>query len=87
VDNLTFWDDDAHLGVLRYSWLRGTDTPPDARLLTALERALPQGSRFVEVESEVAKEFAQTHQKYPDALIYDKHLPSSLQDLIVGGLR
>jgi hypothetical protein len=87
LESLTFWEDDAHLGVLRYAWLRGADTPSDARLLTALERALPQGSRFVEVESEVAKEFAQAHQKYPDALLYDKHLPSSLRNLIVGSVR
>jgi WD40 repeat protein len=71
-------------GLLRYSWLKGLQAPPDAQLLTAVGDALDEASRLADVEKRVSAHFKETDQKYPRSLSYEGRLPHGLEELVIG---
>jgi hypothetical protein len=79
-----FKEAQAHVVVLRYSWLGAPAVPKDARLIAALQESMPHASRLVQV-LESAGQFADNLKKdYPNLLLYDKHPSPDLNELLVG---
>ena len=81
-------DEAGTAGLLRFSWLQnagspGVDPPDDARLLSALEEAIPKASTVGDLERAVSKKYLQLEKAYPN-LTYDRFLPEQLIGLIVG---
>lgn len=87
-DKITRWKDDYpqaqdHMGVLRCIWMGKVKPPPEARLLTAMGKALPQKARLSEVLSFMNELFAPLRKAQLLSYTYD--VPKDLQGLLVGG--
>jgi hypothetical protein len=75
-------------GLLRFSWVRptdvpATDPPSNARLLTAMDEAMPGAPTVKDLVTEVSKKHAQLEKIYPN-LNFDRYLPDILADLVIG---
>src|SRR6185437_10658104 len=69
--------DDPTAGLLRFSWLQPSgapagDSPDDARLLTALEEAIPRSSTMGDLVTELSKIHNRREKTYPN-LTYDRY--------------
>src|SRR5262249_41544243 len=82
-DRIQRWPEDCHVSVLRYAWLGGSETPPEARLLNALVDAMPRSVRLKEVADGIRATYQQVAKKYPK-IIYDWRLALDTEDLVIG---
>jgi WD40 repeat protein len=91
-DRLSRWLYNPHLGVLRYAWRDLSARPSDAWLITDLQNALRgKPSTLGQMALRVADRFIQgpdkrgySSRKYPDKLLYNPVLPTSLADFGIG---
>jgi hypothetical protein len=70
-----------HVGVLRYAWVGKGAEPGNARLVVALEKALPQAVRLGELVALMGR-MVESFQKSPGLLIAE-YIPNDLKDLLV----
>jgi WD40 repeat protein len=89
-DKVARWEDSYgdvkfNISVLRYAWLGRTDNP-QARLLKALDEAMPRSSRLVEVTEQVRK-FAAASPDYLKSLAYDQWVPEQMKEILFGQRR
>jgi hypothetical protein len=60
--------------------------PENTRLIYAWEQASPKVSRLRDLNTQVDDEFKQVAKQLSQKqFVYDKHIPTSLRDLVVGG--
>ena len=88
-DKIVRWQDDyphaqAHIGVVRHAWLGKTDPPIEARLITAMGKAIPRAARLSQLVTLMGDAFAT--RKNSNLLIY-AYVPNDLQNLLVGADR
>jgi hypothetical protein len=76
------WSERSRIGLFRYAWLDPYAARNDS-LITALGEALDKSSRLKQVAEDLEANIAQVA-KDPKMLKYDRHLPSSLEDLVIG---
>jgi WD40 repeat protein len=76
-----FADIELHSAVMRYAWFGVSDVPGDARLIKALEEAMPKANKLVEV-SRLLGDYPALRQM--QALRYTPHIHSELGDMVFG---
>jgi len=80
---------DSSIAVLRLAKLSGVPLVPDPSLMMAWNAAVSppaQASRLSEVEMRINNWFQQLMKKTQGALLYDRNIPPSLADLVIGRL-
>ncbi|HMB04624.1 MAG TPA: hypothetical protein VKP69_12900, partial [Isosphaeraceae bacterium] len=81
-------DDDVPIGLLQFAWLNPADaapgeSPQDARLITALQEAMPKAATVREVTAKVRQRAERLGKRYPN-LYYDQLLTPPIAELIIG---
>jgi hypothetical protein len=74
-----------HVVALRYAWLGQPDVPKDARLISALEKAMPQ-TRLADVMERTRLYADNFRLTYPN-LVENEFAPEDLKQLVVGRTR
>jgi len=70
------------IGMLHYAWLGPHDAPKDPGLIRALQQAMAQSTRLVEVTTGVGK-IASASPDFKKFLVYETYLPQDLEGLPV----
>jgi len=77
------WPTDRQMAALRYAWLSSEAAPADARLLVAVDNAVPRASRLGEIADEVARDSERVTQKYGATFQYEPRVPDALRYLML----
>jgi len=77
------WPTEPQMAALRYAWLGSDDAPADARLLVALDNAVPQAGRLGDIEAAVSRDSARVRQKYGPSFRYEPRVPAALRFLVL----
>ena len=80
--------EDLPIGLLQFTWLNPPGSPPgeppsDARLITAMQEALPGSATVGDVTSQVSRKAERLKNAYPN-LSYDQFLSAPVAELIIG---
>lgn len=78
------WPRGSPAGAFRYAWLRDDAAPGSARLLVAVEGALPKASNLGALGEEISRSYEQTRAEFGASLVFDQYIPPDLRDLVLG---
>lgn len=77
------WPTDRQMAALRYAWLSSEAAPADARLLLAVDNAVPRANRLGEIADEVARDSERVTEKYGATFQYEPRVPDALRYLML----
>jgi hypothetical protein len=83
-DQISNWKDHySRVGMLHYAWLGQPNAPKNPGLIQAIEQAMGQSTRLVEVRDGVERIASASPDFQKKILIYKTYLPKDLEDLTV----
>jgi WD40 repeat protein len=78
------WPKDSRAAVLRHAWLKQRQMPPDARLISALEKTMPKVRELEQILAELDSNYDRLAVQYPASLRFEHYVPATLRTLQVG---
>ncbi len=84
VEQVARWPIHSHAAMLRYTWLKESTAPAQARLLAALPEAMEASGELREIDANIAKIHVRLAGEFPLSVAYKPQVPESLEDLLLG---
>jgi hypothetical protein len=80
------WQRGSRAAVMRHAWLKEQQMPPEARLISALERNMPKVRELEQILIELDSDYQQmAATKFPGSLKFEHQVPNMLKSLTLGG--
>jgi hypothetical protein len=85
ADQAAQWPQESHAAMLRYTWLKDSMAPPQARLLASLPEAMEKSGQLAQLDANMERIHVSLASAYPpQSTSYRRRVPPALEALLFG---
>ena len=84
-EHLTGWPNDSRAAMLRYAWLGGSNSANQRKLLSGIERMIPDAGKLEQLTEALKSDDVAFRSEDSRTLVFDDFVPPALNELQLGG--